>query len=229
MARADDVPALLWDAARKLDDLDGDVLLAALAQWMDPQHREPDGTTWLTADAVLDYRGLTPKTQCTGGLRYRAGHRLEDRARIAASMERLDQLWVHLQGVEMLEPRAGHRPQRTRYTHDSKVLLLTERLTREALPVAWRYAPGPWLTPFLAPPNRQTALLIQQALRYDPYRERWEKRLARYFTFHLRMDARRAARLVRRIGPLLEELNLPVDHRHPERTRTRFEAALQLG
>jgi hypothetical protein len=40
------------------------------------------------------------------------------------------------------------------------------------------------------------------------------------------MDARRAAPLVRRIGPLLAELNLPVDRRHPERTRARLETAL---
>ena len=94
--------------------------------------------------------------------------------------------------------------------------------------MAWCYRPGPWLAPFLVPPNRQTALLAPTVLRYDPYHERWEKRLGRYLTFHLRMDARRAggAPLVRRLGPLLDELGLPLDRRHPERTRSRCEAAL---
>jgi len=92
--------------------------------------------------------------------------------------------------------------------------------------VAWRYRPGDWLTPFLERPNRQTVVFPQQALRYDPYRQTWEKRLARYLTFHLRMDAKNARPLVRQVGLLLDELHLPCDWQHPERMRLRFEAAL---
>lgn len=103
---------------------------------------------------------------------------------------------------------------------------LYQRLLQDGLSIAWRYSPGAWLAPFLTVPNRQVALLMQQALRYDPYRQRWEKRLARYLTCHLRMDAKNGRPLVRRIGPLLDELHLPVDRRHPERTRGRFETAL---
>lgn len=216
--------AALWGAVKDLCDLDGDVLLAVLAHALD--RAEPDGTTWITADAILDDRGIRPKTERAGPVRYRAGHRREDRERVAASVERLERLWVQLQDIALLEPRPGARPRRTRLTHEGKLLLVADRLMQDGLPVAWRYRPGPWLDPFLLRPNRQTALLAQQVLRYDPYHECWEKRLAGYVTFHLRMDAGRAAPLVRRIGPLLDELNLPVDRRHPERTRARFEGAL---
>jgi len=216
----------LWQTTRELTDLDGDVLLAALCQAMIGGLDTTEQATWLTADALLDYRGITPKTHRDGALRHRAGHRAEDRAHIAASMDRLDRLWVRLQEVEVMESQPRARPRRARYTHESKVLVITDRLVQDGLPTAWRYSPGPWLAPFLTSPNRQVALLMQQALRYDPYRQRWEKRLARYLTFHLRMDAKNERPLVRRIGPLLDELHLPLDRRHPERTRARFETAL---
>jgi hypothetical protein len=212
-----------WDAVRALSDLDGDVLLALLASALD--RAEDDGTTWISADAILDQRGIRPKTERAGAIRYRAGHRRADRERIAASMERLERIWVQLQDVALFAPRHG-TARRVWLTEESALLLVTDRLLQDDLPVAWRYRPGPWLAPFLVRPNRQTALIALQILRYDPYRERWEKRLARYLSFHLRMDARRAAPLVRRIGPLLRELNLPIDRRHPERTRARFEGAL---
>jgi len=226
LGRGEDRAAQAWQAVRRLDDLDGDVLLVALAQWLDPRRREADGTTWLTVDTVLDGRGLTPKMHRTGLMRERAGHRNEDRARVAESMGRLDAVWIQLERMTLLAPRSARQPTRADYACESKLLAITDRIARDGAPVAWRYRPGDWLTPFLERPNRQTVSFPQQALRYDPYRQTWEKRLARYLTFHLRMDAKNGRPLVRRIGPLLDELHLPVDRRHPERTRARFETAL---
>ncbi len=213
-----------WSVVTSLGDLDGDVLLIVLAHALNAPDAER--ATWITADAILDARGLRRKTAWGDAPHYGGGHRREDRLRVGASMAHLDHLWLHLQDVEMVTLRPGARPRRTRHTHDGKLLHISEHLVQDGVAVAWRYRPGSWLAPFLKRPNRQTALLQQQALRYDPYRRRWEKRLARYVTFHFRMDARRRAPLVRRIGPLLDELGLTVDHRHPERTRARFEAAL---
>jgi len=226
LGRGEDRVAQAWQAVRRLDDLDGDVLLIALAQWLDPRRREADGTTWLTVDTVLDGRGLTPKTHRLGPVRERAGHRNEDRARIAESMGRLDEVWIQLAGMTLLTPRPARKPSRASYACESKLLTITDRIARDGTPVAWRYRPGDWLTPFLEPPNRQTAVFPRQALRYDPYRQVWEKRLARYLTFHLRMDAKNARPLVRQVGRLVDELCLPYDRRHPERMRARFEAAL---
>jgi hypothetical protein len=217
-----------WEVAGCLDDLDGDVLLIVLAHAL--MSGEPGGMTWITADAILDDRGIRPKTERVGTARYRAGHRHEDRARVAACMERLECLWVDLAAVAVIDEPRGGRPRRDRRDDEGALLIISDRLVQgygaEERPVAWCFRPGPWLAPFLARPNRQTALLARQVLRYDPYHERWEKRLGRYLTFHLRMDAKRAVPLIRRIGPLLDELCLPVDRRHPERTRTRLEAAL---
>lgn len=222
-------PASAWEVARGLDDLHADVLLIALAHVLD--RADSDGTTWITADAILNDRDLRPKTERSGATRYRAGHRHDDRARVSACMERLGRLWIDLSAVAVIESHSG-RLRRGHHDVGGVLLTICERLVQGdgpgELAVAWRYRPGPWLTPFLVRPNRQTAPLARQVLRYDPYHQRWEKRLGRYLTFHLRMDARRGggAPLVRQIGLLLDEMHLPMDRRHPERTRARCEAAL---
>jgi len=118
-ARSDIAVAALWDTVKDVSDLDGDVLLSVLAHALD--RTEPDGATWITADAILDDRGIRPKTERAGPMRYRAGHRREDRARIAACMDRLERLWVGLRDVALMEvhPDPGARPRRMRLTHES--------------------------------------------------------------------------------------------------------------
>lgn len=223
--------ASIWRQVKQLGDDDVDVLLAALAQWMEPSRRDIEGATWITAQAVLDYRGIKPKTKREGRARYRAGHRKDDVAEIADCFARLDRIWVELQQVQVLEKASGRRPRRSTLNLESKLVTITDRITKEEtggerLPIAWCYRPGRWIEPFLEIPNRQVALLLQQALEYDPYHQLWEKRLARYFTFHLRIGATDSAPLRRKVGRMLEELSLPVDRRNPERCRRRFEEAM---
>lgn len=92
--------------------------------------------------------------------------------------------------------------------------------------VAVRYDPGEWITPFLDKPNRTLAYLCQQTVRYDPYHERWEKRLARYLMFQTRMNAQKSGSvLFCRVGTLLETLSLPIDDDHPIQARKRLERA----
>jgi len=79
----------------------------------------------------------------------------------------------------------------------------------------------------LGEPTKQIAWLCQQVLHYDPYRQIWEKRLARYCLFHLRLYASGGGTITRTLGTLINELSLSVDQRNPEKTRKRFEQAMQ--
>jgi hypothetical protein len=224
----------LWGQFRRLNDLEADVVLASLAQWMQPG-RDADGFTWITAAAILDYRGIQPKKKAEGRKVYRAGHRPDDLAEVAAAWDLIRLKYLDLQRVDVLEAQPGRRPKREAYTLQAEFFAVPERVLQEQLdgtqvPVAWRFRPGRWIDRHLEQPNAQLALLMQRSLEYDPYRERWEKRLARYFLFHLRISeaARGGAPLRRRVDPMLRELHLDewLDRRHPDRTVKRFEKAM---
>ncbi len=241
----------LWAQVRELSDLDGDVFLAMLAQAMAAPADE-EGCVWLSGQQILEYRGIKPKfNKHEGGQMRRGGHRQEDLEEVAHCVARQASQWVIIRSAVVDESagagkRRGRAPRRTRtkYTHESRLTQIVEVVRQRDLAldseaggeaprsasyaIAWRYKMGTWLTRFLDGPNRQVAWLCQQALKYDPVQERWEKRLARFFTLHLlRINATRsAASITRNVGKLISELGLPVEARNPERTRKRFEQAL---
>ena len=222
----------LWSQVRQFSDNDGDVLLAMMAQAMGVGQTDADGATWITASAILDYRGVQPIKKREGKALYRAGHRTEDIAEVAACVGRLSSQWIELIAVETREPRQGKRqPKVMRTSYESKLLTVDEVIRQGELegrqhPVAWRYRLGRCITEFLSAPNRQVARLMQCVLEYDPYRQSFEKRLGRYFTIHHRISVSYKTPLRRRISGLFDELRLSPDRRNPSRTRDRFEAAM---
>ncbi len=241
----------LWEQVRNLTDNDGDVLLTLIAQAIAAPHDEKGGT-WITSKAILDYRGIKPIMKKENGRVRRAGHRQENLADVAACISRMNNTWITVE--QWIEDDINQEQQKKRskkqkkylYTRDSRLIVVTDTIKqhelvresesktsreieseRPSLSVAWRYQLGSWLDPFLQGANRQVAWLLQQVLSYDPYHQMWEKRLGRYFTFHMRMDPRGGTTITREIGMLIEELSLPINHRDPEKTRQRMEKALK--
>ena len=220
--------SILWGQVCELDDLTGDVLLAAFTHWL--THRE-EGSTWITADAILDYRGIKPITKKEGDSRRRAGHHLEHKAVIARAFEQLDHLWLNIDGVEVIELE-GTRRKPTKLHLESKAISISDRISQGGLsgghlPIAWCYRPGNWAKPFLQEGFRQTALLAQKSLQYDPYRETWEKRLSRYFAFHWRIQAHQGNySQPYRVTTLLKAIAMEPNARYPQKTRERLEKAL---
>lgn len=227
----------LWQQVRELNDLDGDVFLALLAQALVGE-TDAEGCVWLSAAKILDYRGVTPVTKRQeNGRRRRAGHRREDLQKIARCIERMNQQWIIIR-QQMRTAKPGNKRGVTKrmLTTEAPLVLIAERQRQhefvlvndavriDTLPVAWRYKMGKWIEPFLEAPNRQVAWLCQRVLQYDPYHERSEKRLARYCLFHLRINHNAA--ISREVGRLIDELALPFDDDHPLQSRKRFEQAL---
>ena len=234
----DQTTACLWKQVQQFTDLDTDVLLAMMAHLI--KCPEEDGSTWFFASTFLDYRGVKPRMQADtpGGAKRRAGHRQEDLADVGKSVDRIGKIWMTIsQFIE--EETAGatsrrKRRSRCQYSHRGRLLCIEEAWTQRELDtdepgmeIGWKIRAGSWLKIFLESPNRQVAYLCQKTLQYDPYREHWEKRLSRYFLFHLRMNARGSSVVFNReIGKLLKELSLPIEEERPQRTRDRFEKAL---
>jgi hypothetical protein len=237
----------LWHQVSQLSDLDGDVLLAMLAQVIATPPDEK-GCHWIKGTQILDYRGIKPKTHTEkGGQKRRAGHRQEDLVDIARCIGHMSNTYITVrQWIGNDEINSGKKRKNARkrlFTQESRLVNITDtiyqyelqfvngaanRPEREPVAIAWRYQLGSWIDPFLKGYDRQIAWLLQQVLSYDPYHETWEKRLARYFTFHMRITTMGGGiSIVRQVGSLINELSLPVDYRNPEKTKKRFEKALK--
>jgi len=234
----------LWQQVQSFTDLDADVLLATLGQLLTRPLENDQRSTVIFANTILEYRGIEPRMQVDepGGQKRRAGHRQEDIEGIARCMHRITNLWVTInQFIKEDEPtgkRGRRKTKRIEYTERCRLISLESIWYQRELtddngpfptrpiaqaPVGWEVRAGKWLEPFLE--NRQVSFLCKRALEYDPHNEMWEKRLARYFFFHFRMNARSGA-FNREIGKLVETLSLPINQRFPERTRQRFEKAM---
>lgn len=235
----DKTTASLWRQVKQFSDDDADVVLALFAHLIRPT--ESDGTAWFMASQYLDYRGIKPimKADTPGGHKRRAGHRQEDIKAVGASIGRIENIWITLhQWIDETASGKKKKRKRTEYTHKGRLLMVEEAYTQRELPdgdkdgdpgmeIGWRIRPGSWLRTFLESPNRQVANLCQKSLQYDPYREQWEKRLSRYFMFHGHINTHGGGGVFNReIGKLLQEVSLEQNQRDPQRTRNRFEKAM---
>jgi hypothetical protein len=227
----------LWERVTTYSDNDSDVLLSMLAQVV-AAGPDDQGGTWITSSAILDYRGIAQKRHEVESNGYRdAGHRPDDMRLIADCVGRLRDM--HISVKTWREPRKpGGR--RRKVTQESYLVLISDFLTQteeeraetneEApLQIAWYYRPGSCLDVPVRK-NAKVAWLLQQALRYDPYHEKWEKRLARYFMFQLRLNSAFGGTTIQRsIHDILQEAGLFsfINHNDPIRTRRQFEAAMR--
>jgi hypothetical protein len=167
------------------------------------------------------------KHDTPSGYARRAGHRQKDIADVGKSVDRIGNIWMTINQV-IEEETAGitsrrKRRKRKEYSHRGRLLSIKEAWTQRKLDtdepvmeIGWKMRAGSWLKIFLESPNRQVAYLCQKTLQYDPYREQWEKRLSRYFMFHVRMNARGSRVMFNReIGKLLKELSLAIEEDKP--------------
>lgn len=233
----DKTTSSLWRQVQHFTERDADVILAIFAHLI---HPAPDGTAWFIASQFLDYRELTPRMQSDipGGRKRRAGHRQEKIREVGESIGRLENIWLTLSQWIDEKSNSKKKRKRTQYTHKGRLLIIEEALTQRelsewdedgdpGLEIAWRIRPGSWLRIFLEDPNRQVAILCQKSLQYHLTKELWEKRLSRYFMFHGHINTHGGGGVFNReIGKLLQELSLEVNQRDPQRTRDRFEKAM---
>jgi hypothetical protein len=224
----DTLPAL-WQQVRRLDDLTSDALLVCLAHWA-AQADGPLAPVWITADAILDARGVRRIRRAGDPTGWQHGHRREDRLAAGRALAQLDALWLEIVDVEVI-PAVKQRPGR-RLRAESRALAVLDRLLAEddageEVFLAARLVPGDWARLWHAAGLRQTGQLARRALAYDPYREQPEKWLAKSFAFAFRWNARRRAPHVRlRVASLLEDAALTPDPARPQRCRDRLERAL---
>lgn len=220
----------LWQKVQALDDLTSDVLLSVMARWTTFK-AGPKEPVWVNADAILDDRGvqrMQKGLERTQGWQH--GHRAEDRLAVGKALAQLQDVWLQVINVDMT-PGKRRRGRNTLNLASSRALAMLDinsqvDLDGKAVFLQARVMPGIWAEAFWDLGIRQTGLIAQKALAYDPTRERIEKRLAKYLAFQYRLNAGRADTVMLRVATLLENCGLEPDRRNPVRTSDRLEAAL---
>jgi hypothetical protein len=192
----------------KAPEITTDVLILSL----DLYHRQRDaeGKAFITSDYILRQRGIQPKKKRDGtGLKaYSAGWKADDLREVSEAMTALRSMTLRLIDVQSATANGKKRGPKARITLDSQAIAITDHteLTVEGKPVAggWRYTPGSWADLF--PFDQQFASLGVGLIRYNPYKEKWERRLGIYAALHLRLAG--MTPVTRTIHQVFEHTNL---------------------
>lgn len=220
---------MMWKQREQLSDLDVDVLDILSAIWLENAKSAEDDAI-VDLDSLLELRGLSQRVNCNG---YSSGYRAEQRAEIFRSVVHIQNLWLNMAqiNVKVNGGRAG-RPRKKLQTLQSRAFVITDRMGQLRLDGCidvekFLFRPGKVFGQFLFGPGRETALLSAKALHYDPYRQTWEKRLTRYFSWHWKHTTHSESKTYPYpVKSLLEAAGQEIQARFPQRTRARLESAL---
>jgi len=209
----------------KHGDLCADIFDIITAKWLKTAQHEQD-TVKISADEFLLARGLKARLQ----VGKRGGFEEEQRRAIQEQIEYLDQAWVTVREMDVIRLTDKGKRKKEKWREDKKALIIEgvtgqERLDGRLNIYQWEVKPGAVFAPFLFGPGRQTALLSCKALQYDFYRQKWEKRIARYLAWIWRIN-RSNRRETLRVEKLLEAAAVEIDKNRPGRTRDRLHKAL---
>ena len=221
--------ARMLEYARKhLDDMAADVYDAIMAEWMDRAQYAEQMVT-ITLDRIMEYRALKPKTDEKG---YRRGHQQKHKEAIARRVMALAGVFVKFDEVEVTEVDSKGKKRRVKWSGRGPLMQIDVEYTKKTEDgkqevMGYHCRPGLPVAMGLFGPGRTTARLAKITLEMDPYRERYEKRLLRYFAYLWRVRQTNGDYNVPvKVATILEEIGLEVEKKNPARTKERLETAL---
>lgn len=204
----------------KMNDLTADVLIISLAHWI--QNPIIENGIWVSALQICKDRNLK-----------RPGR--NEFERISEAFNHLDHTWLDINLNTWVRYQKDGKTEKKvkKFVVQSKALVISDKVgqmcTDGTIDVfAWKVKPGDeWGRFFLAGEGRKTALLAIKSLNYDPYHEKWEKRLSRFFAFQWRIRARDKTYFQPfKVFNLLDAIEQNINLRYPNKTREKLENAL---
>jgi hypothetical protein len=223
----------MWRLRDGLSDLDADVLDAMTAAWIAQGSSDPSRLARISVDRILEARGVKPKASGSGR---RGGYEPEQRQQVISAIARVQNIVAEME-MDWPEEGPSGRTKMKRRRIQSRLVVITDaaetlqpRLDGIGNYEGFRFRVGEAVETFLSlPAGRQAALLSIQALRYDPYRQAPEKRLARGLSERWRVGASREGQYRRpfRVADLVRMSGL--EHYQPgkpQRKKERLEQAL---
>lgn len=166
------------------------------------------------ADDILEIRGLRKQKNGQG---QRGGYKREWRERIEKHLNILDHLWI--------AEDFSASPEKAFIVAREKI----DQKKGKEREYAWEVRPGDILLRDLQGGRRQTALLSEKVLELDPYRQSFEKRAARYFSWLWRNRQYRVQYLNPiRVTTLLDAVQMEYTKSRGAKTIERFEKMLDV-
>ncbi|MFJ7662187.1 helix-turn-helix domain-containing protein [Lysinibacillus sp. NPDC097162] len=210
--------------AQNLTDLDVDMFDALCSIFLSKARYTEDIIEIHFTDLLM-IRGLKPKL---GGEGRRGGYEQQQKDKVLQSLTKIQSLWLELNKATVYEKGKAVQTQL-----QGRTFLFVDH-NRNEYDIAqldnqktFTFTVDKVFTKYLYGSGRQIALLPIQTLHYNPYSQKWEKRLARYFSWRWRTQARKGDFLQpNKIRTLLEAIGENVNERTPSRTRDRLEKAL---
>jgi hypothetical protein len=220
---------------QKLGDEAADILDVITAKWL-ANATHPQQEVWVTANEILEMRGI--KKRKIGGFedqqRKKTIEKVFALAGVMITVEkacRIEEVKTKNGTTKTVKKTGQVRDGINRFwkSHAVNIAMSSgeKLLWGEERYDSWLVKPGSVFIPFFWGPGRQFTLLSCLALQLDPYRQRYEKRLLRYLSWIWRAESLKGDMIKKlRVKTLLEAVKLKKEARHPERTRTRLESAL---
>ncbi len=210
----------------KRGDLAADVFDTITAKWL-KEAKHYESTILITADDLLEARGLKKNP---GGSGRRGGYHEERRQEIRQQIDTLSHTWITVKDMDIIKIDEKGKRQVIPWRGESLAVVVSSREGQPKLDgsidaYSWRVRPGDVFSKFLFGPGRQTALLSQKALNYDPYRQKWEKRLTRYLAWIWRISSGRTQEGLL-VKTLVSAAGMKINQGRPGMTRQRLEEAL---
>lgn len=183
-----------------------------------------DASAYITDARALDYRKIATK-RSKG---YSAGHFPVMRASVADSMHRLAHLHVRTDTLQVREAGADGRVRTVPVDWNERVVRVTGDVTRRDTDatLGWHYSFPAWFSTFLAPPNRYVGYLQQETIALHGSKQ-VAKRLAHYFSLHLRIHGQNSQRLERKASEIFDGARIPINWQRQRRTIDQLETPLR--
>ncbi len=217
----------MWQQREELSDLDADVL-DVLCHIRLEQVTSPKDWAYADVDKLASLRGIKKQIRSDGK---EGSYPKKARTSLLRALTHIQNLWLNVGQMEIYEgdKDSGRKRKTIKKDVQSRAFIISDRVGQLRIDGfmdvhSFRFQPGVLFGSYLFGPGRQTAILLAQAIQYDPYRQKWEKRLARYLSWQWRVQARRSDyRRPYRVSTLLDAVGTDDYKNRPDRIRERLE------
>jgi len=214
----------------KMNDLTADVMDAITIKWLESKPEKPKDEIIISADDILELRGIKKKISGSGR---RGGYAKVQRDEIRDHIWLLDNTWINVDRMTVYTEDEKGRRKKSPWSANERAIIISKKYQQETNDGSlkndyiWQVYPSPVFTESLLGPGRQTALISTKALNYNPQKHWMEKRLVRYFSYIWRIRYKNNDYLKAiSIETILNGIRVEIDKNNPNRTKERFEEAL---